>query len=61
MMTKEEAIKAARERMAEPGRPAHYVIVKDHKSDDYDWIPAAFLDDISYTGSRLVVEHLWRQ
>ena len=60
-MTKEEAIKQARERMAEPGRPAHYVIVKDRNADDYDWIPAKFLDDISYTGSRMVIEHLRRK
>ncbi len=60
-MTKEEAIKQATERMAEPGRPAHYVIVKNRFADDYDWIPAAYLDDISYTGSRQVVEHLRRR
>jgi hypothetical protein len=59
-MTKGDAIKQALERMAEPGRSAHYVIVKDRNQDDYDWIPAAFLDDISYTGSRMVVEHLRR-
>ena len=60
-MTRDEAIKQAKERMTEPGRPAHYVIVKDRKTEDYDWIPAAYLDDISYTGSRLVVEHLHRK
>jgi hypothetical protein len=60
-MTKEEAIKQATERMAEPGRPAVYLIVRDRDKDDYDWIPAKFLDDISYTGSRQVVERLCRK
>ena len=60
-MTLAEAIKQATERMNEPGRPAHYVIVKNWNADDYDWIPAAYLDDISYAGSRHVVEHLRRK
>lgn len=59
-MTKDEAIKQALERMAEPGRPAKYVIVKDRDKDDYDWIPEAFLNDASYTGSRQIVEWLRR-
>jgi len=59
-MTKDEAIKQARVRMMEPGRPARYVIVKDRDRDDYDWIPEAYLSDTSYTGSRQVVEWLRR-
>jgi len=60
-VTKKEAIKQALERMDEAGRPSHYVIVKDRNTDDYDWIPAAYLDDISYIGPRYVVEHLYRE
>lgn len=60
-MTMQEAIEQATARMNELGRPGHYVIVKDRNADDYDWIPAAYLDDISYTGSRQVVQHLHRQ
>jgi hypothetical protein len=59
--TKEEAIAEAKERHSGKwGSSAAVYLIVAYNDGDHRAIPAAYLDDISYTGSRRVVAKVVR-